>query len=40
MPSASIINSILSKVALCSASRIQANFDTMPQNFDTTSVTR
>jgi hypothetical protein len=36
MPSARIINSILSKVALYSGSRIQSNFDTTPQNFDTT----
>jgi hypothetical protein len=36
MPSASIINSVLSKVALRSGSRIQANFDTTSQNFDTT----
>ena len=39
MPSARIINSILSKVALYSGSRIQSNFDTTPQNFDTTLVT-
>ena len=38
-PSARIINSILSKVALRSGSRIQSNFDTTPQNFDTTLVT-
>jgi len=36
MPSARIINSILSKVALRSGSRIQSNFDTTPQDFDTT----
>jgi hypothetical protein len=34
--SARIINSILSKVALCSGSPIQSSFDTTPQNFDTT----
>src|ERR1700682_465433 len=33
--SARIINSILSKVALRSGSRIQASFDSTPQNFDT-----
>jgi hypothetical protein len=36
MPSARIINSILSKLALCSGLRIQSSFDTTPRNFDTT----